>query len=114
MDLTLPVMTSEDDCIACTNGTFCPVGSANATLCAAGTYNAFERRDRCDKCSAGRFQDAEGATVCKACRGRGAGGSCAARTLNVCANEATEEVSHASKSPLNFFASCPTRGDGAA
>ena len=67
MDLSLAVMTSEDDCIACSNGTFCPVGSTNATLCAAGTYNAFERRIKCDKCAAGTYQDAEGATVCKEC-----------------------------------------------
>ena len=61
------IMKSDSDCAVCGRGTFCPVGSESAILCAAGTCNARERRRECNKCAAGRFQEAEGATACVEC-----------------------------------------------
>ena len=60
-------MTSEADCIVCGVGTFCPVGSQADSLCAPGTYNHLEKRKRCFSCEAGKYQDGEGKTACKAC-----------------------------------------------
>ena len=60
-------MTSEDDCLICGAGTFCPVGSASEALCAPGTYNDVAGRESCRKCAAGKFTEAEGATACEAC-----------------------------------------------
>ena len=37
MDIALLVMTSENDCIICPPGTFCPVGSEVQTDCSPGT-----------------------------------------------------------------------------
>ena len=37
MDASLEVMTSAEQCLTCPVGTFCPVGSATASLCAPGT-----------------------------------------------------------------------------
>ena len=60
-------MTSKDDCNVCPEGTFCPVGSAAAANCIAGTYNHQAGQEACFKCDAGTFQDTEGATACKPC-----------------------------------------------
>ena len=60
-------MTSADDCSICPEGTFCSVGSAQATSCAPGTYNAEPKQDSCTKCEAGKFQDEDGSTECKDC-----------------------------------------------
>ena len=60
-------MTAESDCEQCPVGTFSPVGSAAATNCSAGTYNALPEQGTCVRCSAGTYQDAEGETACKAC-----------------------------------------------
>ena len=67
MDASLDVMTSANDCLECGVGTFCPVGSANATLCAPGTVNPLVRQESCVPCTGGSYQDAEGQTACTAC-----------------------------------------------
>ena len=66
-DVTLGVMDSESDCIICPEGTFCPVGSADAQPCAPGTYNAQPQQETCAKCAAGTFQALEGKTACDEC-----------------------------------------------
>ncbi|MEC8197895.1 MAG: hypothetical protein VX228_16835, partial [Pseudomonadota bacterium] len=66
MDSTI-TMTAESDCIACDAGTFCPVGSAAATPCSAGTYNDEQKQSKCKKCPAGSYQNETGATGCKPC-----------------------------------------------
>ena len=60
-------MTSAADCQGCSVGTYCPVGSAAATNCSAGTYNEQPNQETCTRCAAGTYQDAEGATACKSC-----------------------------------------------
>ena len=55
-------MTSEDDCLTCSNGTYCPVGTNAPSNCSAGTYNDEPSSEKCDKCPAGKFQDVEGLT----------------------------------------------------
>ena len=60
-------MTSVDDCITCPAGSFCPVGSENATLCAPGTVNADSGADKCSPCAAGTFQANSGNVSCEAC-----------------------------------------------
>ena len=60
-------MTSAENCVACAQGTFCPVGSEVATNCSAGTYNAQTGQQTCTACAAGTFIDFEGATACKPC-----------------------------------------------
>ena len=67
MDTSLPFMTSSDDCLTCAEGTFCPVGSANETACAPGTFNPTPEQDKCQSCEAGKYQDAEGSTACLDC-----------------------------------------------
>ena len=62
-------MMSETDCLECGVGTFCPVGSANATLCAPGTVNPLVGQESCVRCTAGTYQDLEGNTTCKPCPG---------------------------------------------
>ena len=52
-NVSLSVMTSQDDCIACGEGTFCAVGSANETACSPGTYNPTPQRATCTNCAAG-------------------------------------------------------------
>ena len=69
MDASLPVMTSAEQCLDCTEGTFCPVGSANASLCAPGTVNPLVKQESCVRCGAGKYQDLEGNTTCKPCPG---------------------------------------------
>ena len=69
MHPTLEVMTSDADCVECGVGVFCPVGSANATLCAPGTINPLTRQESCARCAAGKYQDLEGNTTCKPCPG---------------------------------------------
>ena len=69
MHPTLEVMTSDADCVECGVGVFCPVGSANATLCAPGTINPLTRQESCVRCEAGKYQDLEGNTTCKLCPG---------------------------------------------
>ena len=64
---TLAVMDSESDCIICPEGTFCPVGSADAQPCAPGTYNDQPQQETCAKCAAGSFQALEGRTACDTC-----------------------------------------------
>ena len=39
-------MDAESDCIICPEGTFCPVGSAQAQPCAPGSYIAQAQQDR--------------------------------------------------------------------
>eukprot|EP00966_Prymnesium_polylepis_P260266 6012309-Prymnesium_polylepis.1 len=46
-------MTSAADCDVCGEGTFCPVGSAEATPCAAGTYNDRLKQEKCLLCDPG-------------------------------------------------------------
>ena len=76
-------MTSEADCITCEPGTFCPVGSHNASRCSAGTFNNAQRQATCQPCGQGTFQDEEGTTACKTCP---VGGYCPAgsTTLQLC------------------------------
>ena len=45
MKRTGVLMTSVGDCVRCGTGVFCPVGSATATNCSAGTYNAVEAQE---------------------------------------------------------------------
>ena len=71
---------------ACPRGAYCPEGSANATLCAPGTYNPAvgaqssescvpcQRGARCPKgaaapidCDEGSFQDTPGQSTCQTC-----------------------------------------------
>ena len=66
-DATLTVMDAESDCITCPDGTFCPVGSADAQPCAPGTYNDQPQQETCTKCAAGTFQALEGKTACDEC-----------------------------------------------
>ena len=79
MDASLAVMTSVEQCLDCREGTFCPVGSANATLCAPGTINPLVKQESCVRCEAGKYQDLEGNTTCKPCP-RGCATRCVART----------------------------------
>ena len=51
----------------CPEGTFCSVGSENATDCSLGTYNPSEGQEMCMKCTAGKYIDVEGSTGCKDC-----------------------------------------------
>ena len=67
MNVTIDVMYAESDCVICPEGTFCPVGSADAQPCAPGTYNAQPQQETCAKCAAGTFQALEGKTACNAC-----------------------------------------------
>eukprot|EP00966_Prymnesium_polylepis_P244945 5665767-Prymnesium_polylepis.1 len=60
-------MTSSDDCNMCGEGTFCPVGSAEATPCAAGTHNNQPKREKCMPCDPGKYQNETGSTECKRC-----------------------------------------------
>ena len=48
-------------------GTYCPVGSAAETNCAAGTFNNQPAQEVCVKCDRGTYQDSEGATACVEC-----------------------------------------------
>ena len=73
-NLSLAALTSEDDCIVCGAGSFCPVGSADETLCSPGTYNDQTERATCMRCEPGTYQSAEGATACVTCP---AGSHCA-------------------------------------
>ena len=63
----LSVLTSEDDCLVCPAGTFCPTGAEEATNCAAGTFNDAAAQPSCTPCAPGEYQDGDGATGCKAC-----------------------------------------------
>ena len=69
MNGRLAVMTSVDDCLTCAMGTYCPVGSANETNCAPGTYNPERGATSCIKCDVGKYMDLEGNTTCKPCPG---------------------------------------------
>ena len=60
-------LTSVEECVTCPQGTFCPVGSARATPCAAGTYSAHAKQSTCAKCETGTYQDMEGQTACMDC-----------------------------------------------
>ena len=53
---------SSDDCTVC-GGTFCPVGSTEATPCAAGTFNSSPSRTSAS-CPAGEYQDEVGQMAC--------------------------------------------------
>ena len=66
-NVSIPMMTSKDECITCSAGTYCPVGSAVPTDCAPGTFNPNARQALCHRCSAGSYQDKEGALECKTC-----------------------------------------------
>ena len=68
-DATLTVMTDVSECVVCPEGTFCSVGSAEATDCAPGTYNDKTEQETCKNCDPGTFQAVAGQTVCDA-RGR--------------------------------------------
>jgi len=61
------MITSVEQCHHCPSGAYCPVGSAVATDCSAGTYSDRPGQEACFKCDAGTFQDEEGATECKPC-----------------------------------------------
>jgi hypothetical protein len=52
---TLDLMVSEDQCIACAAGEFCPEGSAAPQPCPAGTFSDAEGAHECAVCSAGSF-----------------------------------------------------------
>ena len=67
MDADLDVMTAETDCLTCGVGTFCPVGAAAETPCAAGTYSDQAEVAMCSNCEAGTFQPLEGQTACGTC-----------------------------------------------
>lgn len=67
MNVSLAVMYSAEQCVVCPKGTYCPVGSAGATPCAAGTYNAAEEQEACGNCAAGSFQPLPGNTTCLPC-----------------------------------------------
>ena len=69
MDASLDEMTSVEQCLTCPEGTFCPVGSANASLCAPGTVNPLVKQESCVRCEAGKYQELEGNTTCKPCPG---------------------------------------------
>ena len=60
-------MKSSHDCSICSSGTFCPVGSNEATNCSAGTYNDQPGQETCTVCPAGTYQDDVGTTACKDC-----------------------------------------------
>ena len=57
------------DCVTCGSGTYCPVGSATPTDCAAGTFNPNASAESCRPCVGGEYQDVQGSTSCKACSG---------------------------------------------
>ena len=67
MDLSLPFMTSEDDCIVCDAGHACSVGTAEQLPCLPGSYGASAGQATCDRCPAGQFTSEEGATACRTC-----------------------------------------------
>merc|ERR1712185_651908 len=60
-------MRSADDCITCGEGTFCPVGSEDATDCSAGTFNDRPGQETCTKCVGGTYQAEAGQTACVPC-----------------------------------------------
>jgi hypothetical protein len=60
-------LSSLEQCIACQEGTFCSVGSAEPTPCAPGTYNPLVEQLTCLDCSAGTFQSLAGNTTCVPC-----------------------------------------------
>ena len=66
-DPALRNMASASECPVCQPGTWCAVGSLNATNCAPGRYSANVGKERCDWCPAGRYQKEEGATSCETC-----------------------------------------------
>ncbi|KOO34597.1 mastigoneme-like protein [Chrysochromulina tobinii] len=66
-NVSLSVMTSENQCVDCPVGTSCSVGSAEAVPCAAGTYNNRPKQETCLKCAAGSFQNGTGQTSCNTC-----------------------------------------------
>ena len=70
-DLSLPVMTSMDDCAPCSPGTSCSVGSHVETLCLSGSVAPNASMDSCTLCPSGKFQREYGQLECEICeRGR--------------------------------------------
>ena len=60
-------LTSQAECHPCPPGQFCLAGSVEATECDEGTSQPYASRGACDKCVAGRFMNATGATACHDC-----------------------------------------------
>ena len=67
MDLSLPVMTSVEQCVLCPKGTFCSVGSAEPTPCLPGSFNQHTNATTCSLCAAGTYQSDRSATACSTC-----------------------------------------------
>ena len=67
MNTSLPFMSSLEDCVHCSAGAFCGIGSVNETACAVGTFNPFVGRESCLRCEEGMFADSEGLTACREC-----------------------------------------------
>jgi hypothetical protein len=64
---TTGFLSSLDECVVCSAGESCSVGSAEPKDCLPGSYSDSERKEVCDLCPDGMFQDLGGQTACKTC-----------------------------------------------
>jgi len=60
-------MVDAADCLPCTQGHFCILGSSLPTPCAPGSFAATTGHARCTTCSPGQYQDAFAGTSCQSC-----------------------------------------------
>ena len=66
-NVSLPSLTSLDQCLVCPAGTSCPVGSSTPVSCTPGTFSAQSHSPACQPCTSGTFQSNTGGTACKLC-----------------------------------------------
>ena len=64
---TTGFLSSLEQCIECPAGTACPTGSSEPSPCLPGSFGASTRKQKCDLCAAGTYEDTSGQTTCKQC-----------------------------------------------
>ena len=102
-------------CIACEDGTFCPLGSQAPQNCSLGSYtNSSTPHDQCSQCNPGTYQLGVGATACEACP---AGDWCSGGAANPCGRNTYANQSVGVRTTqadcLPCMANAQTSGDGA-
>jgi hypothetical protein len=66
-DPSLELLTREEHCLTCPEGTACSVGSEEPQLCLPGTFGSRPGLARCELCPAGKFTSVSGSTACHIC-----------------------------------------------
>ena len=60
-------LATVEECTNADPGSYATTGSLEQTLCPKGSYTSESKQAACEPCEAGAYQDAAGATYCKAC-----------------------------------------------